>query len=129
MSRRFPGALALALPAALGTAVAHHAPAMYDLGEEVVVTATVTAFEWAEPHVAVGIVVSAEDGTQAPWSLEGMSPSYLGRRGWTRYTLKQGDRIEVTFFARKDGTNGGMFIRATLPDGSLKVMADIERYR
>jgi len=75
MSRRFADALVLALPAALGSAAAHHAPAMYDLSEEVVVAATVTTFEWVEPHVAVGIVITAEDGTQAPLSLEGMSPS------------------------------------------------------
>jgi hypothetical protein len=117
----------LALSLTLGTSLAHHAPVMYDTSAEQVVTGTVAAFEWIEPHTRVDIVVTDADGAEVVWSLEGMTPTYLGRRGWTRHTLKQGDRIEVTFFARRDGANGGMFIRATLPDGSLKVMADIFR--
>jgi len=118
---------ALLLSLGLGTSLAHHAPAMYDTSTEQTIAGTVAAFEWIEPHTRVDIVVTEEEGTEVLWSLEGMTPSYLGRRGWTRDTLKQGDRIDVVFFARKDGTNGGMFIRATLPDGSLKVMADIRR--
>jgi len=43
--------------------------------------------------------------------------------------LQHGDRLEVAFFARKDGASGGMFIRATWPDGSLRIMADVEQYR
>ncbi|HUF72621.1 MAG TPA: DUF6152 family protein [Gammaproteobacteria bacterium] len=112
---------------ALATSFAHHAPVMYDTSREEIVTGTVAAFEWIEPHTRVDVIVTGDDGTEVVWSLEGMTPSYLGRRGWSRDTLEPGDRIEVVFFARKDGTNGGMFIRATLPDGSLKVMADVRR--
>jgi hypothetical protein len=89
----------------------------------------VIAFDWAEPHTRVDLGVTGEDGTVVVWFLEGMTPSYLGRRGWTRHTLMPGDRIEVAYFARKDGTNGGMFIRATLPDGTVRVMADVAHYR
>lgn len=89
-------------------------------------TGTVAVFEWTEPHTRVEIVVD-EGGTAHAWSLEGMTPLYLGRRGWSRDTLEPGDRIEAVFFARKDGTKGGMFVPATLPDGTVKVMADVRR--
>jgi hypothetical protein len=113
---------------ALGAAFAHHAPAMYDTSRQLVMTGTVTAFEWTEPHTRVEITVVDAGGTEASWSLEGMTPAYLGRRGWSRDTLEPGDRIEVVFFPRKDGASGGMFVRATLPDGTVKVMADVSRY-
>jgi len=92
-------------------------------------TGRVIAFEWVQPHTWTTIAVTDSDGTQAVWALEGMSPAVLGRRGWNRYTLSPGDVIEVAFFPRKDGSPEGMFIRARLADGSLKVMAVIESSR
>lgn len=100
---------------------------MYDTSQEVVLVGTVVAFEWAEPHTWTRVRVVDRYGSDAIWSLEGMSPAYLGRRGWNRHSLQQGDRIEVTVYPRRNGTNGGMFVRATLPDGTLKVMADVSR--
>jgi hypothetical protein len=53
-----------------------------------------------------------------------MSPDYLGRRGWNRSTMQPGETVEIVYFPRKDGRPGGMFLRATLADGTLKVMLD-----
>jgi hypothetical protein len=103
--------------------VAHHAPAIYDLENERTLTGTVVTFEWVQPHTWARVTTIDTAGKETMWSLEGMSPDYLGRRGWNRSSLRPGDVIEVDYFPRRDGTPIGMFIRARLPDGSLKVMA------
>ena len=102
---------------------AHHAPYIYDTDTERVFSGIVESFEWAQPHTWVALRVEGIEGEANTWLLEGMSPLYLGRRGWNRYSFIAGDAIEVTFFPRKDGSREGMFLRAILPDGSLKIMA------
>jgi uncharacterized protein DUF6152 len=42
-----------------------------------------------------------------------MSPNFLERRGWTRTTLKVGDKITITYRPMKDGSKGGMFMNGS----------------
>lgn len=86
-------------------------------------TATVLAFDWVQPHTIVRVLTTDASGSDTVWTLEGMSPDYLGRRGWNRGTLAPGTRITVDYFPRRDGSPAGLFLRARLPDGTLKVMA------
>ncbi len=102
---------------------AHHAPFIYDTEDERLVTGTVTAFDWVQPHTWVMLRVGDTQDEATIWKLEGMNPLYLGRRGWNRYSLMPGDIIEVAFFPRRDGSSEGMFLHAVFPDGSRKVMA------
>ena len=46
-----------------------------------------------------------------------MSPNYLGRRGWSKNTLKPGDKVTVTVHPLKDGSKGGSFMKVKLADG------------
>lgn len=125
MKLRLARPVSLAVSLFLGPAFAHHAPAIYDTSRQTIVSGTVVAFEWTEPHTLTRLRVTDGDQSGIVWPLEGMSPSYLGRRGWNRRSLEPGDRVAVVLFPRKDGEPGGMLIRVTLPDGSLKVMADV----
>jgi hypothetical protein len=106
-----------------GPGFAHHSPAEYDTSRELTVTGTVVSFEWVNPHTLTTIRVEDTEGTAVDWTLEGMSPAHLGRLGWSRHTLGAGDVIEAVFFPDKSGDRKGLFLRATLPDGTLKVMA------
>lgn len=108
---------------AAGAAAPHHAPTIYDLESPLVLAGTVIAFEWQQPHTWTTVEAVDASGHTETWRLEGMNPSYLGRRGWTRYTLRPGNAIEVTFYPRRDGTRSGLFLRARLEDGSERVMA------
>ena len=123
MSRHVPVAGLIVWLLSLSPGNAHHAPSIFDLEREVTLEGVVVAFEWVSPHTRVRLRADAVDGSEVEWTLEGMPPSYLGRRGWTRNTLAAGDRIEVVFFPRRDGTREGMFVRARLEDGTLRVMA------
>jgi len=106
-----------------GAAAAHHAPTIYDLTHPVVVSGIVVSFEWEQPHTWTTVECKDAAGQPETWRLEGMNPSYLGRRGWTRYTLEPGSAIEVRFYPRRDGTREGLFLEARLADGTVKLMA------
>jgi hypothetical protein len=107
---------------AAGAPAAHHSFSVFDMNTEVVLEGEVVEFEWTNPHTWTRLDVTTADGTVTRWGLEGMSPDFLGRRGWTRYTLVPGDRIQVVIHPLKSGEPGGTFVRTTLADGTVKVM-------
>jgi len=97
--------------------IAHHSTAMFEWGKEKSVSGTVDKWEWTQPHTFVWINVPGRGGKVEQWGFEGMSPSWLGRRGWSLKTLAKGDKVKVDYYALRDGRNGGFFVRVILPDG------------
>jgi Family of unknown function (DUF6152) len=75
---------------------AHHSQSEYDLRGKVEVEGAVTKVEWKSPHVWVYLDVTNDKGEKVNWSFELPSPVTLMRRGWTRDSLKLGDRVKVT---------------------------------
>ena len=111
--------------AAIGVTVrAHHSFAPYDLTAEKTITGTVNRFEWTNPHSWIWVDVPNGKGGVDTWGVEGMSPNYLARRGWTKSTLKFGDKITIAIRPMKSGQNAGMFVRATLADGRVLTQVD-----
>src|SRR5437016_14161577 len=100
-------------------ALAHHSFTMFDLTKEVTITGSVKEFQWTNPHTFTWIDVPNAGGGTDVWGIEGMSPNFLGRRGWTKNTLKVGDKITAVIYPLKDGMKGGTFLRCTLPDGKV----------
>lgn len=113
------GAVILAglIAATAGVAAAHHGFAVFDTSAQKTITGTVKQFEWTNPHTWVWLDVPNDKGGVDTWGFEGMSPNFLGRRGWTRKTLQPGDKITVTYFALKDGSKGGAFLSCKRPNG------------
>ena len=111
--------LGLAASLLSASADAHHSTSMFAWGKETVLEGTVDKFEWTQPHTFVWLLAPGKDGKIQQWGLEGMSPSWLGRRGWSRKTLAPGDKIKITYYALRDGRNGGFYVNVTLPDGTL----------
>ena len=96
---------------------AHHSTAMYDLVHGTIIGGVVTRFDWQNPHTHVLLDVTGENNEIEHWFVELESRSTLSHVGWTRDTLKPGDRISVTGGRAKDNS---FQIRATtvqLPDG------------
>ena len=77
-------------------ASAHHSQSEYDSRAKVDVEGTVTQLEWKSPHAWVYMDVTNDKGEKVNWSFELPSPVTLMRRGWTRDSLKPGDRIKVS---------------------------------
>jgi hypothetical protein len=112
--RPLPGALALLLAAG---AFAHHSTAMYDMQRMVKLTGVVKQFDWTNPHTFIWLDVQ-EEGKTVEYAVEGMSPNYLSRNGWTRHTLQAGETIGMEIRPLKDGRKGGFCAIVTLPDGT-----------
>jgi len=109
--------LAAIVVAAAAPALAHHSTAMFDFAKTVEYEATVKEFLWTNPHTWTTVTVAGKSG--GDYGLEGMSPNYLSRNGWTKRTLKPGDKVLVQVHPLKDGRKGGFMVSAKLADGTL----------
>ena len=113
---------AVAVAAFTASALAHHSFAMFDQQQTVTVQGTVKEFEWVNPHAWLRVMVKDEKtGTPALWALELSSPSRLVTMGMRADSVKAGDAVSVTFHPMKNGSRGGQFLQAVLPDGK-KIM-------
>jgi hypothetical protein len=113
----------LALTVLAATAAhAHHSSAMYDQEKTVMLRGVVTQVRWTSPHVNFSISADAARGRPAvAWVLEATSPGNLTRAGWTRTSLKAGDRISVLVAPLRDGTHGGWCRGVTLLESGKKL--------
>jgi hypothetical protein len=117
MRTRFYAAVVSAMLLAVGTPlVAHHSFSAFNTETEKTITGVVNRFEWTNPHTWIWVDVQ-ENGKTVTWGVEGMSPNYLSRRGWSKNTFKQGDKVTLTIRPMRDGSPGGMFVRGILADG------------
>jgi hypothetical protein len=116
---------AIALAAFTTPAFAHHSFAMFDATKTVTLKGTVKEFEWTNPHSWLRITVSDEKtGKPALWALELSSPARLTTMGMHSDSVHVGDAVSVTFHPMKDGTRGGQFMTAVLPDGKAIIRAN-----
>ena len=91
---------------------------MYDQQKTITLHGVVTQVRWTSPHVNFSLLTDAARGqTGAAWVLEVTSPGNLLRAGWTRTSIKAGDRISVLVAPLRDGTHGGWCRGVTLASG------------
>ena len=106
-------------------ASAHHSFAMFDATKEVTMSGTVKEFEWTNPHSWLRVTVNdPKTGKAVLWALELSSPARLTTMGMHADTVKAGDVVSVTFHPMKDGTRGGQFMAAKLPNGKNVIRAE-----
>jgi hypothetical protein len=99
---------------------AHHSTAMFEWGKAVEMkNATVERWDWTNPHTFLYVSTAGEH-----WAFEGMSPNHLGRIGWSKRTLKAGDKINLTYYPLKDGRKGGFNVTVTFTDGKIMKQLD-----
>ena len=100
------------------SAQAHHAFARFDSEREVTLQGTVKEFQWTSPHAWIMLTVDRK-GHQEEWSIEMNGSSGLARQGWQPRTLTPGMAVTATVHPLRDRTNGGQFLKITLPDGTV----------
>ena len=106
-------------------ASAHHSFAMFDATKEVTMSGTVKEFEWTNPHSWLRVMVNDQKtGKPVLWALELSSPARLTTMGMHADSVKAGDVVSVTFHPMKDGTRGGQFMAAKLPNGKNIIRAE-----
>ncbi len=101
------------------TAEAHHSGAMFDRSRQITVTGAVKDFSWTNPHSSFSVEVSKPDGSAELWAVEMNSPNNLVREGWTRTTLRPGDKVSAVINPLRDGKPGGLYVGVTLPTGKV----------
>jgi len=99
-------------------AAAHHSFAMFDQETNVTLEGTVTEFEFVNPHAWLYVTTEDAQGNRAEWTIEMGGPGAMSRAGWQADTVKPGDAITVEIHPMKDGTLGGQYLNAILPDGT-----------
>jgi hypothetical protein len=101
-----------------GGAAAHHSFAMFDQSKPVTLVGTVREFQFTNPHAFIELTApAAAGGAATDWSIELNSPNNLRRQGWSRDSLKPGDKVTVVINPLREARNGGLFVFATLADG------------
>lgn len=105
--------LVIALVTCSGLMFAHHGSIVsYDITKTVTMEGTVTEFQWRNPHVYVMYDVKDADGKTVNWGAETHSPIVCENQdGWTKSTLKTGDKITITVFPSKMGTSRGLLAK------------------
>ncbi|HEY2682247.1 MAG TPA: DUF6152 family protein [Steroidobacteraceae bacterium] len=99
-----------ALPAS-----AHHSFAIYDRTKTLTLVGEVKSFQWTNPHCVIWFTVKPAGGGEAQdWGVETTSPGVLTRSGWTRNSIKAGDKVSVVFNPLRDGSHGGGLNSVTL---------------
>jgi hypothetical protein len=117
------GALLAAMLTVARPAAAHHSFAMFEPTKTLTFKGTVKTFQWTNPHVIISVLVQPDEGGAAQeWALETTSPGVLTRNGWTRQSLKAGDRVSVVFSPLRDGSHGGGLNSVTLLDTGQKLV-------
>jgi len=110
MKRTLAGLIAICLPL-----LGHHGTSNYvTTAQGINLSGVVTEFVWANPHVYILFDVTDDKGNVVHWAGEMNSPSVLKNAGWSRNTLKAGDKIDLTVRPNKAGTPVGLVSRANL---------------
>jgi len=97
--------------------IAHHEIlAKFDDHKPVTLNGIVTLVDWRNPHVHVFMNVADAAGA-VNWAIELEGPIDLERSGWSRETLRPGDRIRVAGFGARNGSHqawgNSVVVRAT----------------
>jgi hypothetical protein len=96
---------------------------MFDHSRTVTVEGVVAKVEWVNPHVFVWVYVRKKEkpGEYDLYGFENGPVNMMMRVGWTKDTLKTGEKVSVQFFPLRDGRTGGYFIKAVHADGSVSI--------
>jgi hypothetical protein len=100
-----------------GPAFAHHSMSMYDRGHETTFKATITQFDWVNPHTQITFTVTDDRGNIEKWVAEGPGPNRLANHGWSKDSLKPGDEITIVGNRNRDGSPTMRFEKVILPNG------------
>jgi hypothetical protein len=77
-------------------ALAHHSNAQFDTDEVLTFEATVTRYEWKNPHVFVHVETTDESGATIQLQVEGDGTPILIPLGWSSDSFAVGERVTVS---------------------------------
>jgi hypothetical protein len=100
--------------------IAHHSyAAEFDRNAPATIEGVVTEVWFRNPHVRYYIKVVDENGEEVTWDTRGLSPVKLVRQGWTKDTIKVGDRITMHGHLGLKNKTSLSILDITLADGTI----------
>src|SRR6266498_2615920 len=99
----------------------HHSNVAYEVTKVITVTGVVKEFQWVNPHTWLYLTVDDGKGGKMEWAAEGRAPGVLLRAGWTRGSLKPGEKVTVDLSPAKDGSPVGIIARVTKADAAIRL--------
>jgi hypothetical protein len=100
---------------------AHHGVTNYDMKKTIVLTGTITAFDWSNPHCLAYLDVTDDSGHVRHWTLEMASTFTMTHRGWDKDTLKRGDQVVIETHPARNNAPVGI---TSGPGFALKVVVN-----
>jgi hypothetical protein len=104
----------------------HHGAASYD-PKLTTQKGTVTDFKFINPHSEIYFDVTDAAGNGQKWIAEAVSVASMSRDGWTKNTLKPGDRVTISVFPSNVGSSRGLLAKIVL-NGKV-IIDDVGRGR
>lgn len=117
MKAHFPIVMVIGLLIVGMPMFAHHGNAAFELDKVQTLQATVTQFVWGNPHSIIFFDAKNDKGEVQHWSCESVQPALLHRAGWTRDSLKPGDKVTILLHPGKSGNPVGYLVKVILADG------------
>lgn len=118
-----PGIFAASLLGAV-PALAHHSAATFDTSTVLKIEGVITQFRWSNPHASIKIKGKTDGGRLSGlWTIGMSTPNQLVDDGWSRFTVKPGDKVTLYVNPRKkpflgrDGSYEALYVGVTLPNG------------
>lgn len=103
-----------------GTSPAHHSVfAEYDINGSVTIEGVVTEVWFKSPHIRIYIDVVDADGNTVSWNTHGHNPTMLRRNGWSRNSIKPGDKVVASGDPTYNGSPKMFLRRIELEDGRV----------
>jgi hypothetical protein len=95
MQTKFSIILSIALVCFTATVYAHHGTSIsYEMEKTIMVTGTVTEFDFSFPHPSLFFDVKDEKGQVVKWGAEFLpTPPAMRNLGWDKTTIKFGDAV------------------------------------
>ena len=100
---------------------AHHGITNYDMKKTIVLTGTITAFDWSNPHCLAYLDATDDSGHVRHWTLEMASTFTMSHRGWDKDTLKRGDHVVIETHPARNNAPIGI---TSGPGFALKVIVN-----
>jgi hypothetical protein len=101
---------------------AHHGTSLYDMNTEISLTGTVKEWTFENPHSWLWLNATRSGGSTEEWSIESAPPTYLARQGWSRSTLKAGEKITILISPLKREPKRGILLEVKRSSGETLIV-------
>jgi hypothetical protein len=95
----------------------HHGSSAYDLTKTISLKATITSFEFSNPHTQVYFEAQDDKGNIVHWVAETTNPAMLARVGWSKDSLKAGDQVTIVANPNRVGAPVVFLEKVVFADG------------